>query len=144
MDEFFAREILEIDKKDIITPELCKKKYKKMALKYHPDKNPSEDASLQFIKINEAYHYLNKEQNEFIQTDYKSLFLSFIKNIWGGNGENETLFNIFVKISSLCNIISQDEVEPIIKKMVEKVDKKLEKKAKKCCCCCCDEDECCG
>jgi len=35
-----------------------KKAYRVMALKYHPDKNPSPAAKEMFLKINEAYSYL--------------------------------------------------------------------------------------
>jgi hypothetical protein len=56
--------------------------------------------------------------------------MSFVKNILGGNVENnETLFNVYLaiekKITSLCGVISQDEVIPIVKKMVDKIDKDI-------------------
>jgi curved DNA-binding protein CbpA len=38
--------------------QLIKKRYKELAKKYHPDKNPSPDANKRFIEINEAYIYL--------------------------------------------------------------------------------------
>ena len=37
---------------------LIKKAYRKQALKYHPDKNPSKDAANQFLRISEAYDAL--------------------------------------------------------------------------------------
>lgn len=37
------------------TSEDIKKKYKELAIKYHPDKNPSKDAIEKFKMINEAY-----------------------------------------------------------------------------------------
>jgi len=76
MNELLAKEILGI-KEDVFTLDLCKKKYRMLALKYHPDKNSSQDATNKFIHVNEAYEYLSqcKERSE---VDYKSLFLSFI------------------------------------------------------------------
>jgi hypothetical protein len=38
--------------------QLIKKRYKELAKKYHPDRNPSPDANKRFIEINEAYIYL--------------------------------------------------------------------------------------
>lgn len=44
-----------------INQEYIKKKYHKMALKWHPDKNKSPYANTKFQKINEAYDYLSRE-----------------------------------------------------------------------------------
>ncbi len=44
--------------------EQVKKAYRKLAMKYHPDRNNSSDAQKIFIKINEAYAYLNDDHNE--------------------------------------------------------------------------------
>ncbi len=41
-----------------------KKAYKKMALKYHPDRNKDPTATEQFKKISEAYQYLTKEEKQ--------------------------------------------------------------------------------
>lgn len=65
--------------------QLIKKRYKELAKKYHPDRNPSPDANKRFIEINEAYIYLmskdkiqfkspeehQKERDEEIQKAYK-------------------------------------------------------------------------
>lgn len=40
------------------TPEEVKKAYKKLALQYHPDKNPSEEATEKFKSISEAYQMI--------------------------------------------------------------------------------------
>ena len=46
------------------TPEEVKKAYKKLALQYHPDKNPSEEATEKFKSISEAYQMItNPEPN---------------------------------------------------------------------------------
>ena len=51
-----ACELLEVN--NDISIQNIKKQYRLKALLYHPDKNPSEDASAKFQEISEAYHYL--------------------------------------------------------------------------------------
>jgi hypothetical protein len=53
------------------SPEEVKKAFRKLALKYHPDKNPSEDANKKFLMICEAYEALleKKEGNDLLGHD---------------------------------------------------------------------------
>jgi curved DNA-binding protein CbpA len=45
-----------------INSDYLKRKYRKLALKHHPDKNGNtEESKIKFQKINEAYHYLKRE-----------------------------------------------------------------------------------
>ena len=39
------------------------KAYKKLAIKWHPDKNPDEDTTARFQEINEAYQCLSDAQS---------------------------------------------------------------------------------
>jgi len=41
------------------TSEEVRRQYRKLAMKYHPDKNPSKDAQDEFLKISEAYEILS-------------------------------------------------------------------------------------
>jgi hypothetical protein len=121
MTEKTARRLLCFTDGESITPELCKKKYRMMALKYHPDKNHDTDASLKFTRIHEAFEYLGGGKTQsYGGDDYKTTFLSFMKMIVGNNDEtNEILFNIFSKIS----LLQKENVIPVLKKLVEKLDK---------------------
>lgn len=65
MDQKLAYEILGIQQNTYIfniSLEYLKKQYRKMALKYHPDKNGNTpESTLKFQQINEAYEYLKRE-----------------------------------------------------------------------------------
>lgn len=50
-------ELLGVDKK--ATTAEIKTSYRKNALKYHPDKNPSEEAKEIFVQLTEAYNVLS-------------------------------------------------------------------------------------
>lgn len=67
-----------------LTPEYVKRKYHKMALMNHPDKNGNTiEATKKFQRINEAYTYLSKEL--LLSTDYEP-----------NRSKNSNMFNDFV------------------------------------------------
>ncbi len=79
-------EILEITQsadKDTI-----KKAYRKMALKYHPDRNQGDkEAEDKFKLVNEAYEVLSNEEKRAIYDRYgKDALKSGGFCVWGGGG----------------------------------------------------------
>ncbi|CAM3350474.1 molecular chaperone DnaJ [Helicobacter labetoulli] len=69
METFDYYEILEITRTS--DKESIKKAYRKMALKYHPDRNPNDkDAEEQFKRINEAYEVLSDDSRRQIYDKY--------------------------------------------------------------------------
>ena len=69
MEEFDYYEILEIER--TATPEEIKKSFRKLALRYHPDRNQGDrDAEEMFKKINEAYNVLSNENKRAMYDRY--------------------------------------------------------------------------
>ena len=98
MNKTKAFNILGIEEGD---EETVKRAYRLLALKYHPDKNPDEDATAKFQEIHEAYVYLHgsvKDQS----TDYKSLLQSFLRSWLAGERDNDVLHEWIRRITGIC------------------------------------------
>lgn len=109
-----AFDILEISLDENIDREYVKKKYHKLALKWHPDKNQEECAKAKFQLINEAYEYLlnelfwdelNENSDTFVsssETEQSKLYInilsSFVSSLFNGT-YNDMLLNILKEIS---------------------------------------------
>ena len=69
MAELDYYEILEIERS--ASQEEIKKAYRKMALKYHPDRNPDDkEAEEKFKIVNEAYQVLSDEEKRSVYDRY--------------------------------------------------------------------------
>lgn len=96
MNSQLAYEILGIEnhERDI---EIIKKKYRMMALLYHPDKNPDSSTTDKFFKIQEAYEFLINNDNDK-DTCYKNIFMNFMKKYIN----QDLLDDIFELLENLC------------------------------------------
>ena len=93
MEEFDYYEILEIDK--TATQEEIKKSFRKMALKYHPDRNQGDkEAEETFKKLNEAYNVLSDENKRAIYDRYGKKGLEGISGGSSGFGSGNPFDDI--------------------------------------------------
>ena len=63
------------------TLEEVKKKYKKLAMKWHPDKNPSESAAENFKKISKAYNNIINPDSNNSEFDLNEIFNSIFNDL---------------------------------------------------------------
>jgi hypothetical protein len=124
MDLNEAYNALEIDANSTtFSQAYIKKQYRKMALKYHPDKNGNtEESNERFKKINEAYNYLKNiyvedvdvdldtdigEYDNFQSSLYTDILKQFIRTTFEGK-YTEVLSKIVSKIIGAGKKISTD------------------------------------
>ena len=135
-----AVKILEIDiEKEELNNNIIKKKYRMLALQFHPDKNNTEYARTKFHDIQNAYEFLtknNKSEDDDIDTfvneqtysytDLLGIFLKSLSEEGGfGNNINDVQFkiyqNILQKISRLCEERTIELLKNINKKLLFKI-----------------------
>jgi len=100
-------ELLEIPKTS--TESDIKKKYRRLALKYHPDKNPDNaEAEEMFKKINKAHTVLSDEKKRKIYDDYGSFGLYLADQV-GDDMVKHLMFlrsPLFKSLFCLCGLIT--------------------------------------
>ena len=112
-----------LDIKDIeltnLTTEYVKRKYHKMALRWHPDKNGNtSDATKRFQRINEAHTYLSKE----LTKDNSSIFEDFVSSSASKDDKNmyTSLLSVFIS-----NILKTTTESTIMKEVLTKIIKDI-------------------
>lgn len=112
--------------------DIVKKQYKKLALKYHPDKNTSDDASEKFTKISQAYeNIINKKQSSStinrenifnVNINNNDLLNQLFKNM--RMSEMSGMSNVFVSPLPTQTTFTSTTVQIINGKRIEKVREK--------------------
>lgn len=75
-----------------VADELVKKKYKYLALKYHPDKNNSLEACEKFKEISQSYHnIINKKTQDNSNIILADEFFNLFSNMSMLEGNNEQI-----------------------------------------------------
>lgn len=91
MEEFDYYEILQVERS--ADGDTIKKAYRKMALKYHPDRNPDDkDSEEMFKKVNEAYQVLSDNEKRQIYDRYGKRGL---ESSGFSSGGMEDIFDVF-------------------------------------------------
>ena len=104
-----AKNVLNIDNENP-TEEEIKKAYRKLALKHHPDKNPSEESVERFHKIREAYEVLTNGLGNCHKEEYMDMLRE-----WLAYYMDEKIVR---KIMEWIQICSQESVQKYI---IEKI-----------------------
>lgn len=116
MTEEEAFTILNLDPTN--NPVDIKKAYHRLALKYHPDKNNSEEAICRFQEICEAYEVLQKEEKQnHITPNYMELLKTFLKTFVDEN-------IVVIVMNKLANICEDRGIE-LLKRLNPVILKKI-------------------
>jgi hypothetical protein len=112
-----ALDILELDNVNI-TPESLKKKYHKLALQYHPDKNGNTpESNEKFRQIHEAYELLKREIDDKEEETKLPVYADLIRMFMGEGNYSA----VFTKI--ITTILSNYKTKQFISGMFKDLDK---------------------
>lgn len=121
-----ACEILDINGKQNINKDELKNKYKRYALKYHPDKNNSTDAKTKFQEISSAYQYLCEHNDDLTDifpdnTSYSDMLFTFINSIIPVDKDSGVIHIIIKKLTYVCETKSYDFLDKLDKETLIKI-----------------------
>jgi len=100
--------------------ETVKKAYHQLALRYHPDKNSSEDAKIKFQEVSEAYSILSSEKG-VENNEYANLCKEFISTFFEKDVQMELMRNLIHKLVSMCEDKALKYLEHIDKDVLQKI-----------------------
>jgi len=132
-----AWNIMELNDEEIaaedITEEDLKRQYKKMALKYHPDKNKSDDATTKFQDVSHSYIYLlnyikthdiggeastdDEKETEEEYNSYKEVIYSIIEKWLKKETLEEPLSKVVKNIISTVADVCETNIQPFMIQM---------------------------
>jgi len=112
-----ALEELEIYELTKLDNEYIKKQYHKMALKWHPDKNNNENATIKFQKINAAYDFLSNELKFINDEDISNASEPFVSS--SSSKESKIYINVLgTFISSILKGTYNELLIDLVKEIV--------------------------
>jgi hypothetical protein len=130
MNYLKATTYLELE--DDININSIKKQYRKLALKYHPDKNSSPEAAIRFLEISESYEFLCEYyQSADYKTDhnitYSELLREFLQSVFndgkihGNIYITQILQRIIEKMTNICEDKSMEFLKKLNKQLLIKL-----------------------